>query len=168
MDYLSVTCDNTTYFVGKNGIAVVAFPFFEVVGECDANAFSLQIVLGVDAASIIKHHKTLTQCLGRIVIDGTLILHQLLPPLRVLVVNTEQGFVGTLPFVGFRNVCIRPCHTNIQRFSYSLIARTMSTDVGHPVLILIFRNAVVPVPCPVNAGRKATQLVHIPTVVFIA
>ena len=60
MDYLSVTCDNTAYFVSKNGVAVVAFPFLEVVGEGDANAFSLQIVLRIDTASIIKHHKAFT------------------------------------------------------------------------------------------------------------
>ena len=69
--------------------------------------------------------------------------------------------------MGFRNVTIRPCHTDIQRFTYGLVACPMTANVGHPMLILVFRNAVVPIPRPIDKGRKATTLVHIPTVVFI-
>ena len=52
---LRVTRNDAAYFVGKNRVALVALPFFQVVGEGDAYAFSLQIVGRIDATGIIEH-----------------------------------------------------------------------------------------------------------------
>ena len=69
--------------------------------------------------------------------------------------------------MGLGDITLRPCHTDVQRFANGFITCTVTTDVGHPVVLLIFRNAVAAIPCPVNQGRKTTALVHVPAFVFI-
>ena len=105
LGYLGITRDDATYLIGKDGITIIAFPFLQVVAEGYTNALSLQIVIWIDAASIVEHHKTiLRQFFGQTTplalrrgaggeaINGTLVLHQLLPPLHVFVINAHQRF----------------------------------------------------------------------------
>ena len=67
----------------------------------------------------------------------------------------------------FSDVAIRPRHTDVQRFAYSLIACAMSTDIGHPIVLLVFGNTIASTPCPVNQSRKTASLVHVPSVVLV-
>ena len=164
---LSITRDDATYLISEDGVALVALPFFQVVGEGDAYAFSLQIVFWVDTSSVIEHHETLAQCFLWVVIDGTLILYQFLPPLHVFIVDAEQGLVARLPFMCLSDVAIRPGYANVQWFANSLITSAMSTDVGQPIVLLEFGNTIAPSPCPVDECRESTTLVHVPSVLFI-
>ena len=145
-----------------DGVLVVALPFLEVVRQGNADALGFQVVLRVDAASIVEHDETLPQRFLWVFVDGTLILHQFLPPLHVLVVDAEQGLCGRLPFVGLGDVALRPCHADVQWFTHCLIACAVSADVGHPMLAFIFAQFVTAAPCPVDEGRETTTLVGIP------
>ena len=89
LDDLGVTSDNAAYFVGKDGITFIAFPFLEVVGQGDANAFSLEVVLGIDTSSIVVHHKAGTECLRRVFVNSAFVFRQFLPPLYIFVVDAE-------------------------------------------------------------------------------
>ena len=92
LSYLCVAGDDAGHLVGKDGIAGVALPVLQVVAQCDADALSLEVVSGVDAASIVEHDKTLAEATAGVVVDGALVLHQLLPPLGVAVGDAEHGF----------------------------------------------------------------------------
>ena len=91
--YLCIASDDALCLVGIYRVALIAFPFLEVVRECYAYALCLHVVGRVDATGIIEHNETLAQSLGIVAIDGALVLHELLPPLNILIVDTQQRFV---------------------------------------------------------------------------
>ena len=68
--------------------------------------------------------------------------------------------------MGFVNIFLRPCHTDVQRFAYGLIARAVAADVCHPVVFLVFRNAIAAAPRPVDERRETAALVHVPATVL--
>ena len=43
----------------------------------------------------------------------------------------------------------------------------MTTNIGHPVVFLIFGNTITAAPCPVDESRETAPLVHVPAVVLI-
>ena len=135
---LCIARDDATYLISEDGIALVALPFFQVVGEGDAYALGLEVVGWVDTSSVIEHYETLAQCFLWVVIDGTFILYKFLPPLHIFIVDAEQGLVARLPFMRLGDVAIRPGYANVQWFTNSLITSAMSTDVGHPIVLLVF------------------------------
>ena len=69
--------------------------------------------------------------------------------------------------MGFRDVALRPCDTDIQRFFHRFIACAMSTDIGHPVLGFISTHVVIAIPGPVDESRESPALVHVPAFVLI-
>ena len=161
-----------------DGITLIAFPLFEVVGEGYADALSFQVVLGIDAAGIVEHDVTILaqsrrQEVFRLCsflfnfIDGAFVLYKLFPPLYVLVVDAEQRLVAGLPLVSLGDVTASPCHTDIQRFADSLITRAVTTDIGHPILVFVFTDAIAATPCPVDEGGETTALVHVPAIVLV-
>ena len=107
-DDLGIARDDAGSLMGIDGIAVIAFPFFQVVGEGYADALSLEAVLRIDPSGIVEHDKAMAQGALWVFIDGALILHQLLPPLHVLVVDAEQRGFSRLPLVGLGDVAISP------------------------------------------------------------
>ena len=169
--YLGVAGDDAGGFVGVDGVGVVALPLFQVVAEGNANAFGLEVVLGVDASGIIEHEEAVVAQLGRQqacvffvveLVDGALVLCQLLPPLGILVVDAEQGFPLCVPLVGLCGVALGPRHADVQGLAYGLVACAVAADVGHPVLAFILAQTVAAVPRPVDECREAASLVGIP------
>ena len=149
-----------------NRVALVAFPFLQIVGECDADALCLHIVGRVDAAGIIEHYETLAQCLGIVAVDSTLVLHELFPPLHVLVVDAQQRFVSRLPLMGLGDVAFGPSHTYVQWCAQSLITSALASDVCHPVSVLERFHLVRTAPSPIYQCRESATLVHVPTTVL--
>ena len=99
---LCVTSDDASHLIGKDGIAVVALPLFQVVRQGNADALCLEVVGGIDTSSVVEHDEAiLLQFLGQTTplalwrgaggetVDSALILHQLLPPLNILVIDGE-------------------------------------------------------------------------------
>ena len=107
-DDLGIARDDAGSLMGIDGIAVIALPFFQVVGEGYADALSLEAVLRIDPSGIVEHDKAMAQGALWVFIDGALILRQFLPPLRVLVVDAEQRGFSRLPLVGLGDVAISP------------------------------------------------------------
>ena len=56
--------------------------------------------------------------------------------------DAHQGLVVSLPLMGGSDVATRPCQTYVQRLTYGLVAGTMTTDIGHPVVLLILPDSV--------------------------
>ena len=166
-DYLGITSDDARGLVEVDGITLIALPPLEVVAEGNADALGFEVVVRVDATGIIEHDEALAKSFLWVIVDGALILCELFPPLYILVVDAQQGLVGCLPFVGLGDVATCPSHTDMQGFAHSLIACTVPSDVGHPVLALIATQLVAPVPCPVDKGRESAPLVHVPAAVLI-
>ena len=52
---LCIARDDATYLISEDGIAFVALPLFQVVGEGDAYAFGLEVVGRIDTTGIIEH-----------------------------------------------------------------------------------------------------------------
>ena len=110
---LCIARDNAGCFMAINGIALVALPVFHVVAKSYTDALSFQLVGWIDAAGIVEHHKTLAQRALGVVIYRTFILYQLLPPLRILIVDGHHRARQRLPFVGFADIACSPCQSNM-------------------------------------------------------
>ena len=113
--------------------------FDREVAETDGGraTFPFQTCFRMAASRIIEHNKGGTQRLILIPIDGTFILSQLFPPLGILVMDTQNGLIQRLPLVRSRQISFRPCQTDKKRCLHSLIPRSFSTDVSHPMTVLI-------------------------------
>ena len=170
---LSIASDDARSLVVIDGIGLQTFPFLQVIADGNADALCLEVVGRIDAASVVEHQEAVLANLGWQCalpfslflfhfIDGALVLRQLFPPLHVLVFDGEQRLIGRLPFVCLGDVTIGPCHADVQRFTYRLIASAVSTDVGHPIVAFVFGDAIAAAPCPVDESRKTTALVCIP------
>ena len=155
---LGIARDDARSLVEVDRIAVVSFPILQVVAQGNADALSLEMVLGIDATSVVEHEEAvLAQCRWQVilgfavlaflfsflqglwlqVVDGALVLGQLLPPLHIVVVDAEQGLVLRLPLVGLGDGASGPCQSDVQRLAHGLIARAVTSDVGHPVVLPI-------------------------------
>ena len=118
----------------------------------------------VDAAGVVEHQEAAAEGLLLVVVDGALILRELLPPLGALVVDGEQGLVGRLPLVGLSDIALRPRQSDVQRFAHGLVAGAVAADIGHPVVLLVFCDGIAAAPRPVDECRETAALVHVPPV----
>ena len=175
---LGVAGDDAGCLVGVDGVVGIALPVAHILTCGYADALGFQVVGGVDAAGIVEHQESggLTPApvaeSGRALrqlVDGALILCQLLPPLHVLIVNGEQGLVFLrLPLVRLAGIAARPRQSDVQRLAHRLVARACTPDVSHPVAPFIAVDAVLSTPVPVDERRESAALVHIPSLVAIA
>ena len=108
----------------------------------------------------------MSQCALSVLIDGTFVLYQFLPPLCVLVVDVHQRFVCRLPFVwcgeGSRGLS-GPRLSDKERCVDTFVARAFASDVCHPVFSLVWAHPVCAVPLPVDERGEASALVHVPS-----
>ena len=175
---LCIAGDDAGGLVVVDGVGGVALPPLQVVAQGDAYALGLELVGGVDASGVVEHQEAILAQLVRQptrrlpsfilqLVDGALILCELLPPLGVLVADGEQGAVLRLPLVGLGDVATGPGQSDVQRLADGLIARAVAADVGHPVPALILAQLIAAVPCPVDERRESAPLVHVPAAVLV-
>ena len=159
---MGISCDGSIGFVCKNRISGITFPCFHIFRKGYPYTFPFQTCFHMAASRIIEHNKGSTQRLILIPIDGTLILSQLFPPLGILVMDTQNGLIQGLPLVCSRQISFRPCQTDKKRCLHSLVPRSFSTDVSHPMTVLISLKFIASSPLHIRQGRKSTSLIAIP------
>ena len=147
--------------MGKNRISLIAFPVLQILAQCYADALALGMG-GILAAGIVVHHIGSTEILLGHTVDGTLILCELFPPLGILLIVGKDWLLLALP-----NICIidRKCmgQPDAERSVHGLVTSTRTSDIGHPILVLIRLNFITSTPLIVNQCRKTATLVLVPS-----
>ena len=164
---LCISSDDSRHLLCKDRISLVALPFLHVVRKGDADAFCLVVVGRIYSTSIVEHHESGAKSFSAVLIDKTFILNELLPPLSILVVDVHERLLKGTPFMSNSVAILCPCLTEEERSTDTFITRSFSSEVCHPVSVLVFRHLVATVPLPVDEGGEAATLVHIPSAVFI-
>ena len=149
--------------MGENGIAGITFPDAHIVAGGYADALSLVVGLGIDAAGIVEHHEIGAQALVLVEIDHRLVLNELFEPLAVGVALGDDGSIQRFPFVGGGDVAFGPCQSDVKRSADALIARASTAKVGHPMTSIVFLKAICTCPVPIEQRRETASLIGIPT-----
>ena len=82
------------------------------------------------SSRIVKHHKRGTQCFVFIPINGTFILSQFFPPLRIFIMDAQNRFVQRFPFMSGGNISFGRCQSDKEGCFYGFIPCTFATDVS--------------------------------------
>ena len=98
------------------------------------------------SSRIVKHHKRGTQCFVFIPVNGTFILSQLFPPLRIFIMDAQNWLVQRFPFMSGGNISFGRCQSDKEWCFYSFITCTFSTDVSHPVAAFVGLKFVASTP----------------------
>ena len=161
LHYLCVTGDGAIGVVRKDRISLIAFPVLQILAQCNADALALGMG-GILAAGIVVHHIGRTEIFLGHTVDGALVLRELFPPLGILLIVGKDWFLLALP-----NICIiySRCmgQPDAERSVHGLVTSTRTSDIGHPILVLIRLNFITSTPLIVNQCRKTATLVLVPS-----
>ena len=161
LHYLCIACDGAIGVVRKHRVSLIAFPVLQILTQCYADALALGMG-GILAAGIVVHHIGRAEIFLGHAVDGALVLCELFPPLGILLIVGKDWFLLTLP-----NICIiyRRCmgQADAERSVHGFVTSTWTTDIGHPILVLIRLNFITSTPLIVNQCRKTATLVLVPS-----
>ena len=159
--------DGAVRLMREYGIAFIALPLLQVLGEGDAHAFALQARFGVTASGIVEHHEGCAQGFRLIPIHRALVLRQGFPPLHLLVVDAEDGLVLRFPGVRRAQFLVCPGKPDVQGGFHGFIASALASQVSHPVLALVGLQLISASPFHIGKGRESATLVAVPIAVTI-
>ncbi len=159
---LCIARDDALALVGEDGVAGITLPDAHIVAGGYADALSLVVGLGIDAACIVEHHEIGAQALVLVEIDHRLVLNELLEPLAVGVALGNDGSIQRFPFMGGGNVAFGPCQSDVKRSANALIARASTAKIGHPMTSIVFLKAIRACPVPIEQRWEAASLIGIP------